>query len=281
MGKVSKLFNRFGADNHSIYNYTDAGNFYSELSDNLSFYFMSRGEFFILVMRYILVQPLLLILLDVLWPEQFDDLIVIFVQSWPALLSLVLLMPCYYRLRSQGLSPYLLLVHLFPLINYLPQNMFTLPLCGAFILYLLFINIYPGYHVACERKKEIKNELPGEYPFGLTFVCFLVLNLLPFLYFDMDDAAILLIMASWISFLLAKFHWPVVVINIIGSVGVFLFLSSDFSDLKHHNNIIINAVIKISLLDSVLFLMFSLSLFLNMLFWLEEFQRDKGKVVRQ
>ncbi|MCW6561526.1 hypothetical protein [Yersinia ruckeri] len=51
--------------------------------------------------------------------------------------------------------------------------------------------------------------------------------------------------------------------------------SSDFSDLKHHQNIFIDALIKISLLDSVLFLMFSLSLFLNMLFWLEERDRNK------
>ncbi|EFA46088.1 conserved hypothetical protein [Yersinia pestis KIM D27] len=46
-------------------------------------------------------------------------------------------------------------------------------------------------------------------------------------------------------------------------------------DIKYHKNIIVRALIKISLLDSLLFIIFSLSLFINMLFWLEEWQRTR------
>lgn len=270
MSKVSQLFSF-----SDVFEMTEMGYRYSDISNNPAFYFMSRGEFLIVLMRYLLVLPLLLILMDVLWPDLFDELVIVALQSWPAVFSLVLLIPCYYRLKSQGLSHYLLLINLFPLINYLPLNILTLPLCGAFLLYLIFINIYPGERHRCERKIEINHEIPGGYPLKPTIGYFFALNLLGFLFFELDDAAILLIMISWISFLLTKFHWPVVIINIIGAIGIFIFLSSDFSDLKHHQNIFIDALIKISLLDSVLFLMFSLSLFLNMLFWLEERDRNK------
>lgn len=64
-------------------------------------------------------------------------------------------------------------------------------------------------------------------------------------------------------------------IKCIRRCWVVLVFSSGFVDIKYHKNIIVRALIKISLLDSLLFIIFSLSLFINMLFWLEEWQRTR------
>ncbi|OWF75449.1 hypothetical protein B4907_21590, partial [Yersinia kristensenii] len=50
--------------------------------------------------------------------------------------------------------------------------------------------------------------------------------------FELDDAVIALMMLSWIFFLLAKWYWPVVALNIVGAVGLFWF----FRDRVRVNN---------------------------------------------
>lgn len=154
-------------------------------------------------------------------------------------------------------------------------NPLTIPLSGAFLLYLIFINIYVDTPPSCERKKQQSNILPHEYPVGLTLLCFSGLYLTFFVWFDLDDAIIFLMSLSWLFFLLSKWRWQVVALNALGGVGLFWFFSSGFVDIKYHKNIIVRALIKISLLDSLLFIIFSLSLFINMLFWLEEWQRTR------
>ncbi|WP_235921495.1 hypothetical protein [Yersinia artesiana] len=195
--------------------------------------------------------------------------------SFTGVLSLVLLLPCSYRLANQKLNPYLLLFHLLPFDYYFLYGEIDLFLLVSFLLYLTFINIYDIKPPTCDRRKQLASALPNEYPFGLALVCFGLLYLSFFLIFELDDAIILLMALSWVFFLLAKWHWPVVILNILGAVGVFWFFSSGFVEVKHHQNIIINALIKVSLLDSILFLIFSLSLFINMLFWLEAWQRER------
>ncbi|WP_145588638.1 hypothetical protein [Yersinia aldovae] len=269
MGKISSLC-KLGTDSAQIAQLN-----FNNLRDNTTSFYVSRSEFLFLFVRYLLALIIIIILLAVLLPDLFDELLLMFLQSFPAILSLVLLLPCSQRLAAQGLSPYLLICHLFPLINYLPANKLTLPLVGVFCLYLLFINIYSARPPEYQYQKQQKRELTGEYPFGLTLVCFCLLYISFFLLFELDDAIILLMALSWIFFLLAKWHWPVVALNTLGAVGVFLFFSSGLVELKHHENIIIEALIKISLLDNILFLIFSLSLFLNMLFWLEAWQRGR------
>ncbi len=275
MGKISNLC-KPGAGGAQI-----APLDFNGLCGSTTFFYVSRSEFLFLSIRYLLTLMIIVVLLSALLPDLFDEVLFLSLQSFPAIMSLVLLLPCSQRLTTQGLSSYLLICHLFPLINYFPLNILTLPLSGAFLLYLLFINIYSARPPEYQYQREQTKELAGEYPFGLTVVCFGLLYMIFFLLFELDDALILLMALSWIFFLLASWYWPVVALNTFGAVGVLLFFSSGLVDLKHHENIIIQASIKISLLDNILFLIFSLSLFLNMLFWLDEWQRGRQPQVTQ
>ncbi|HDL7090882.1 TPA: hypothetical protein PXM39_002349 [Yersinia enterocolitica] len=248
--------------------------------NNLICRYMSRSECLFLFFRYVLVLITIIFLVTILFPDLIDEILDFSVSSFLAVLSLVLLLPCSYRLASQRLSPYLLMFHLLPFVFYFSHSLLTLCLSGLFLLYFIAINIYDIKPPTCERRKQLASALPNEYPFGLTLVFFGLLYISFFLFFELDDAIISLMMLSWIFFLLAKWHWPVVVLNIVGSVGVFWFFSSGFVEVKHHKNIIINALIKISLLDNILFLIFSLSLFINMLFWLETWQRERQPIAK-
>ncbi len=242
--------------------------------------YMSRSECLLLFVRYVLALMTIMFLVTILFPDSIDEILVFFVSSFFAALSLVLLLPCSYRLASQRLSPYLLIFHLLPFAFYLSHTLLALCLSGLFLLYILAINIYDIKPPACDRRKQLSSALPNEYPFGLALICFGLLYITFFLIFELGDAIVSLMMLSWIFFLLAKWHWPVVVLNIVGAVGVFWFFSSGFVEIKHHQNIIINALVKVSLLDNILFLIFSLSLFINMLFWLEDWQRERQPIAK-
>lgn len=243
--------------------------------NNPTFRYMSRSECLFLFFRYVLALMTIIFLVTILFPDLIDEIVGFSVSSFLAVLSLVLLLPCSYRLASQRLSPYLLMFHLLPLGFYFLHSLLALSLSGLFLLYFIAINIYDIKPPTCERRKNLVSALPNEYPFGLTLIFFSLIYISFFLFLEFDDAIISLMISSWIFFLLAKWHWPVVVLNIVGSIGVFWFFSSGFVEVKHHKNIIINALVKISLLDNILFLIFSLSLFINMLFWLETWQRER------
>lgn len=275
MGKISALCKSRQDDTRIVWLNIKGFN------NSTTYSYISRSEFLLLFIRYLFTLIVFVIFLAALLPESYDNLLYTFIWLTPAILSLVLLLPCAQRLASQRLSQYLLICHLFPLITYFTLNIFTLPLTGAFLLYLILINIYVDTPPECEREKQLTNILIHEYPFGLTLVCFSVLYLVFFVWFELDDAIIFLMSLSWIFFLLSKWHWQVVVLNILGGGGLFLFFYSGFVDIKYHNNIIIRALVKISLLDSILFLIFSLSLFINMLFWLEEWQRERKPSARE
>ncbi len=134
--------------------------------------FIYRAVIFINFIRYLFILIVLIIVLAVLLPESHDELLHALIRLLPATLSLVLLLPCAARLASQRLSQYLLVFHLFPLITCFSLNPLTIPLSGAFLLYLIFINIYVDTPPSCERKKQQSNILPHEYPVGLTLLCF-------------------------------------------------------------------------------------------------------------
>ncbi|MFV8799206.1 hypothetical protein ACNSO8_11320 [Yersinia sp. LJYL362] len=248
--------------------------------DNPTYRYMSRSECLFLFVRYALALMTIMFLVIILFPDLIDNILDFSVSSFLAVLSLVLLLPCSYRLASQRLSPYLLMFHLLPFVFYFSHSLIALCLSGLFFLYFIAINIYDIKPPVCDRRKQLATALPNEYPFGVALVCFGLLYMSFFLIFEFDDAIISLMVLSWIFFLLAKWHWPVVVLNIVGAIGVFWFFSSGFVEVKHHQNIIINALIKVSLLDNILFLIFSLSLFINMLFWLEARQRDRQPIVK-
>ncbi|MFA3778185.1 hypothetical protein [Yersinia sp. 1652 StPb PI] len=239
------------------------------------YFYLSRSEFLFLFIRYLLALTVLIFLIMILFPDLADEVLSLSIQVFPAVYSLVLLLPCYNRLTYQNLTPYWLVFHLFPIIEMVIHNTVTSFLSDLFLLYLIFINIYNVKLPDCERKKQFAAVIPEEYPFGLTIACFSALYISFFLLFELDDAVISLMLLSWIFFLLARWHWPVVMLNLLGVIGVFWFFASGFVEMKHHKNIIINALIKVSLLDSILFLIFSLSLFINMLFWLEAWQRER------
>ncbi|CNI36345.1 hypothetical protein [Yersinia vastinensis] len=274
MGKISNLykFRQDEADKTKL-NVNDIIS--NAINDDTLYRYMSRTEFLFLFIRYLFASIIIIFLTMIMFPDFFDEILSLSISSFSIVYSLVLLLPCSYRLASQRLSPYLLIFHLLPLGGYFQNSTLTLFLFGLFLLYLIFINIYDVKPPTCERRKQLASNLPDEYPFGLTLICFSLLYISFFLLFEPDDAFISLMMLSWIFFLLAKWHWPVVVLNILGAVGVFWFFSSGFVDIKHHKNIIIDALIKISLLDNILFLIFSLSLFINMLFWLEDWLRER------
>lgn len=274
MGKISNLckFRKDAADEAQL-NLRYIIN--TAVSDSASCRYMSRCEFLFLFIRYLLTLMVTVLLVSILFPDLIDEIISLSLLSFFPILSLVLLLPCSYRLASQRLSLYLLIFHLLPLGHYFFSGLFPWLLSIVFLLYLVFINIYDIKPPACERRKQLASVLPDEYPFGLTLICFSLLYLSFFLLIELDDAIISLMVLSWIFFLLAKWHWPVVILNTLGAIGVFWFFSSGFVEIKHHKNIIINALIKISLLDNILFFIFSLSLFINMLFWLETWLRDR------
>ena len=248
--------------------------------DNPTCRYMSRSECLFLFVRYALALMTITFLVIILFPDLTDNILDFSVSSFLAVLSLVLLLPCFYRLASQRLSPYLLMFHLLPFVFYFSHSLWALCLSGLFLLYVMAINIYDIKPPICDRRKQLATALPNEYPFGVALVCFGLLYMSFFLIFEFDDAIISLMVLSWIFFLLAKWHWPVVVLNIVGAIGVFWFFSSGFVEVKHHQNIIINALIKVSLLDNILFLIFSLSLFINMLFWLEAWQRERQPIAK-
>lgn len=248
--------------------------------DNPTCRYMSRSECLFLFVRYALALMTITFLVIILFPDLTDNILDFSVSSFLAVLSLVLLLPCSYRLAGQRLSPYLLMFHLLPFVFYFSHSLWALCLSGLFLLYVMAINIYDIKPPVCDRRKQLAIALPNEYPFGVALVCFGLLYMSFFLIFEFDDAIISLMVLSWIFFLLAKWHWPVVVLNIVGAIGVFWFFSSGFVEVKHHQNIIINALIKVSLLDNILFLIFSLSLFINMLFWLEAWQRDRQPIAK-
>ncbi len=269
MGKISTLCKSRRDETHITWLNSKNHN------NDTAYFYISRSDFLLIFIRYLFILIVLIIVLAVLLPESHDELLHALIRLLPATLSLVLLLPCAARLASQRLSQYLLVFHLFPLITSYSLNPLTIPLSGAFLLYLIFINIYVDTPPSCERKKQQSNILPHEYPVGLTLLCFSGLYLTFFVWFDLDDAIIFLMSLSWLFFLLSKWRWQVVALNALGGVGLFWFFSSGFVDIKYHKNIIVRALIKISLLDSLLFIIFSLSLFINMLFWLEEWQRTR------
>ncbi|EKN3724921.1 TPA: hypothetical protein ACPZRY_003462 [Yersinia enterocolitica] len=279
MGKISNLckFRKDDADTAQLnLNYV----INNSTPDHFSCCYMSRSECLFIFVRYLLTLVVVIFLMTILFPELVNEVLAVSISSFTSVLSLVLLLPCSYRLANQKLSPYLLLFHLLPFDFYFLYGAHDLFLLSSFLLYLALINIYDIKPPACERRKELASVLPDEYPFGLALICFCLLYLSFFLIFELDDAVILLMILSWILFLLAKWHWPVVVLNIVGAVGVFWFFSSGFVEVKHHQNIIINALVKVSLLDNILFLIFSLSLFINMLFWLETWQRERQPIAK-
>lgn len=274
MGKISNLCKfRMDAANQAQLNSRYIIN--TAVSDSAFCRYMSRSEFLFLFVRYLLTLMVIVLFVTILFPDLIDDIISLSLFSFFPVLSLVLLLPCSYRLANQRLSPYLLVFHLLPLGHYFLPGLLPWLLSIVFLLYLVFINIYDIKPPVCERRKKLASVLPDEYPFGLTLLCFSLLYISFFLLIELDDAIISLMVLSWIFFLLAKWHWPVVTLNVLGAVGVFWFFSSGFVEVKHHKNIIINALVKISLLDNILFLIFSLSLFINMLFWLEAWQRER------
>ncbi|CNB02859.1 membrane protein [Yersinia similis] len=269
MGKISTLCKLRKDETHIAWLNSKSHN------NDTTYFYISRSDFLLLFIRYLFMLIVFIIVLAVSLPESHDELLHAFICLSPAILSLVLLLPCAARLASQRLSQYLLVFHLFPFITYFSLNPLTIPLSGVFLLYLIFINIYVDTPPSCERKKQQANILPQEYPVGLTLLCFSGLYLTFFVWFELDHAIIFLMLLSWVFFLLSKWRWQVVALNVLGGVGLFWFFSSGFVDIKYHKNIIVRALIKISLLDSVLFIIFSLSLFINMLFWLEEWQRTR------
>ncbi|CNI18450.1 hypothetical protein [Yersinia pekkanenii] len=269
MGKVSSLY-KFRQDSADM-----APLNLSFFTYKTIYFYLSRCEFLFLLFRYLLAFVLLVFFIMGLFPDLEDEILSLSIFSFPAVYSLVLLPLCINRLAYQNLSPYLLVFHLFPIIDMVSHNTVTALLADSFLLYLIFINIYDIKPPVCERKKQLAAVLPEEYPFGLALACFSLLYLGFFLLFELDEAVISLMVLSWIFFLLARWYWPVVVLNVVGGIGVFLFFSSGFVEMKHHKNIIIHALLKISLLDSILFVIFSLSLFINMLFWLEAWQRGR------
>lgn len=273
MEKVSSLykFRQGRADGAQL-------NFSCFTYKNIYFY-LSRSEFLFLFFRYLLALMVLIFLILILFPDLADEVLSLSIQAFPAVYSVVLLLPCLNRLIYQNLTPYWLVFHISPIIEMVLYTPVTSFLSDLFLLYLIFINIYDVKLPACERKKQFAAAKAEEYPFGLTIVCFSTLYISFFLLFELDDAIISLMLLSWIFFLLAKWHWPVVMLNLLGALGIFWFFASGFVEMKHHKNIIVNALIKVSLLDSILFLIFSLSLFINMLFWLEAWQRDRLSTV--
>ena len=279
MGKISSLF-KFRKDGVAWAQLSLDYCFNNDIADNATYRYMSRSECLFLAFRYLLALISIVFLITILFPDDMDDVLAVAISSLPAVLSLVLLLPCSYRLASQKLSHYLLMFHLLPFACYFSYGLLPVSLLGLFLLYLIFINIYDIKPPVCEGRKQLASAEPNEYPFGLAAVCFSLLYISFFLLFEFDDAIILLMMLSWIFFFLAKWHWPVVVLNIVGAIGVFGFFSSGLVEVKHHQNIIINALIKISLLDNILFLIFSLSLFINMLFWLEIWQRERQPIAK-
>ncbi|WP_145522685.1 hypothetical protein [Yersinia rohdei] len=274
MGKVSNLY-KFRKENtdmaQSNLDYVIKG----AIRESESYTYMSRGEFAFIFFRYSLALLAIIFLMEIVFPDLIDEVLSLSVTSIFIVLSLVMLLPSSYRLANQQLSPYLLVFHLLPLGCALLPATFTLPIIGLFLLYLISINVFDIKPPACERRKQLASALPDEYPFGLTLACFSLLYISFFLLFELDDAIICLMLVGWLFFLLAKWHWPVVILNVLGVVGMFWFFSSGFLEVKHHKNIIINALIKISLLDNILFLIFSFSLFINMLYWLEAWQRER------
>lgn len=277
MGKISNLY-KFRKDSVEMAQMNLDYLIKNGFIDNPICRYMSRSYFFFLFFRYLFALMVIIFLVTVLFPDLTDEVLYFSVSSFFAVLSLVLVLPCSYRLASQKLSPYLLMFHVLPFACYFSYGLLTFFLLGSFLLYLIFINIFDIKPLTCERRKQWAAALPNEYPFGLALISFSLLYLSFFLLFELDDAVIALMMLSWIFFLLAKWYWPVVALNIVGAVGLFWFFSSGFVEVKHHKNIIIDALIKISLLDSILFLIFSLSLFINILFWLEARQREQQPI---
>ncbi|QHB33216.1 hypothetical protein F0T03_14320 [Yersinia canariae] len=280
MGKISNLY-KFRKDSNDTVPLNLDYFINNSIMDSPIYRYMSRSECVFLFARYLLALMTIVFLVTIIFPDLIDDILDLSVSSFPAMFSLVLLLPCSNRLASQNLSPNLLIFHLLPFGCYFSHGLLSIFLLGLFLLYFISINIYDIKPLACECRKKLSSTLPNEYPFGLALVCFSLLYISFFMLFELDDAIISLMMLSWIFFLLAKWHWPVVALNILGAVGVFWFFSSGFVEIKHHQNIIINALIKISLLDNILFLIFSLSLFINMLFWLEAWQRDRLPTVQR
>lgn len=274
MGKISNLF-KFRNDSADIAQLNLDYCIDNDITDNVRYRYISRSECLFLSVRYLLALISIVFLIIILFPDDMDEVLTLAISSLPAALSLVLLLPCSYRLACQKLSLYLLMFHLLPFACYFSYSLLPVSLLGLFLLYLISINIYDIKPPVCEGRKQLASVEPNEYPFGLTVVCFGLLYISIFLLFEFDDAFILLMMLSWIFFFLAKWHWPVVTLNIVGAIGVFGFFSSGLVEVKHHQNIIINALIKISLLGNILFLIFSLSFFINMLFWLEAWLREQ------
>ncbi|AHM73213.1 hypothetical protein [Yersinia hibernica] len=279
MGKISSLY-KFRRDSADMAQLNLDYFINNSMMDSPTYRYMSRSECLFLFVRYLLALMTIVFLVTIIFPDLIDDILTLSVSSFPAMLSLVLLLPCSNRLASQKLSPYLLMFHLLPFGYYFSHGLLTISLLGLFLLYFIAINICDIKPLRCERRTQLASALPNEYPFGLALVCFSLLYISFFLLFELDDSIISLMMLSWIFFLLAKWHWPVVALNLLGAAGVFWFFSSGFVEVKHHQNIIIDALVKVSLLDNILFLIFSLSLFTNMLFWLEAWQRDRSPIVK-
>ncbi|WP_145509780.1 MULTISPECIES: hypothetical protein [Yersinia] len=280
MGKISNLY-KFRKDGVEMAKMDLDYLINNGFIDNPICRYMSRSEFFFLFFRYLFALMVIVFLVTILFPDLTDDVLYLSVSSFFPVLSLVLLLPCSYRLASQKLSPCLLMFHFLPFAYCFLHGVLMFFLLGSFLLYLILINIFDIKPLACERRKQWASALPNEYPFRLALISFSLLYLSFFLLFELDDAIIALMMLSWIFFLLAKWYWPVVALNIVGAVGLFWFFSSGFVEVKHHKNIIIDALIKISLLDSILFLIFSLSLFINILFWLEARQREQQPITHR
>ncbi len=94
--------------------------------NNLTFCYMSRSECLFLFFRYVLALITIIFLVTILFPDLIDEILDFSVSSFLAVLSLVLLLPCSYRLASQRLSPYLLIFHLLPFGFYFSHSLFKL-----------------------------------------------------------------------------------------------------------------------------------------------------------
>ncbi len=70
--------------------------------NNLICRYMSRSECLFLFFRYVLVLITIIFLVTILFPDLIDEIMDFCISSFLAVLSLVLLLPCSYRLASDG-----------------------------------------------------------------------------------------------------------------------------------------------------------------------------------
>lgn len=239
-----------------------------DISTNLT---MSRTVFFSIMVRGLILLISLALIFSILTFDLSEKVTCnVYFQLIPALFSLMLLLPCFYRIVTQRLSQYLLIFNLFPLISYFLYNTLVLSLNLVFLLYLFFLNIYSSNNSLQKKSIALSDIREKEYPVGGAMLLVLLLFIFTFSIFGTDEVSSGLILLSWTIFALIPFYRLVVWMRVFEGLCIAIYFVFEVFDIKHHQNFLINALIKISMPEVILILISCINVFLNFLFWLDE-----------